>query len=114
MSSLNQVIDYLTNKISRVNLKNPKANTGGALIKTHKGWEDEIERIVALSFQMIQSQFTKHGDYEAGEAALTATSMIIGKITAKIISREPISVTHQLRLGDLIICLLYTSPSPRD
>ena len=52
---------------------------------------------------MIQSQFTKHGDYEAGEAALTATSMIIGKITAKIISREPISVTHQLRLGDLII-----------
>ena len=96
--------DYLTNKIKKVNLNNQKANRGGVLIKTHSEWEDKIEGIVARTFQLIQSQFTrKHSDYPSGSAALTATSMTIGKHIAPIIHREPIDTAHQLALGDILI-----------
>ena len=104
MSTLNQVIDYLNNKISRVNLNNQKSNTGGVLIKTSKGWEEKLPALVAVTFQIIQTQFTRsNSDYIPGECALTATSMAIGKAIARMVSREPITVTHQLRLGDLMV-----------
>lgn len=104
MIALEQVIEYLTKKIDKVNINNQKANRGAALIKTSKGWEDKIEAIVMRSFQLIQSQFTrKHADYPPGACALTSVSMTIGKHIAPVISREPIDIKHQLSLGDLIV-----------
>jgi DNA-directed RNA polymerase len=102
--SLDQVIEYLSKKISRVNLNNQKANRGGVLVKTHNGWEDKMEALVAITFQIIQSQFTRTtNDYLPGEAGLTSTSMVIGKAVARLISREPIKLEHQLTIGDLFI-----------
>lgn len=104
MYSLDQVIEYLSKKISRVNLNNQKANRGGVLVKTHNGWEDKMEALVAITFQIIQSQFTRTtNDYLPGEAGLTSTSMVIGKAVARLISREPIKLEHQLTIGDLFI-----------
>ena len=104
MIAIYQVIDYLNTKIGKVNLNNQKANVGGALIKTHQGWEEKIDEIVMKSFQLIQGQFVrKHTDYPPGCAALTSTSMTIGKRIARVISREPIDMKHQLALGDVII-----------
>ena len=105
MSALNQVIEYLQNKISRVNLNNQKSNRGGVLIKTHKGWEDKLERMVILSFQIIQSQFSRNNTtYTVGECGLTYCSMSIGEIVARITQREPLkNKRDQLALGDLMI-----------
>mgnify|MGYP003630596234 FL=1 len=104
MYSLDQVNEYLSRKISRVNLNNQKANRGGVLVKTHNGWEDKMEALVAITFQIIQSQFTRTAnDYLPGEAGLTSTSMVIGKAVARLISREPIKLEHQLTIGDLFI-----------
>lgn len=104
MYALDQVIEYLNKKITSVNLNNQKANRGGVLVKTHHGWEEKMEKIVAITFQIIQSQFTRtSSDYLPGEAGLTATSMVIGKAIAKVISREPIKLEHQLTVGDLFI-----------
>lgn len=104
MYALNQVKDYLLIKIGKVNLNNQKANRGGALVKTHHGWEDKLDMIIDRTFQLIQSQFArKHTDYPTGSAALTATAMTIGKHIAPIIHREPIDMKHQLSLGDLLI-----------
>lgn len=104
MYALNQVHEYLNKKIERVNLNNQKANRGGVLVKTHAGWEEKLEALVAVTFQIIQSQFTRtQGDYLPGEAGLTATSIVIGKAVAKLISREPIKLEHQLCIGDLFI-----------
>lgn len=98
------MIEYLSKKISRVNLNNQKANRGGVLVKTHNGWEDKMEALVAITFQIIQSQFTRTtNDYLPGEAGLTSTSMVIGKAVARLISREPIKLEHQLTIGDLFI-----------
>ena len=104
MYALNQVTEYLNRKIDRVNLNNQKANRGGVLVKTHHGWEEKLDSLVAVTFQIIQSQFTRtQGDYLPGEAGLTATSIVIGKAIAKMISREPIKLEHQLCIGDLFI-----------
>lgn len=104
MYALNQVTEYLNRKIDRVNLNNQKANRGGVLVKTHHGWEAKLDSLVAVTFQIIQSQFTRtQGDYLPGEAGLTATSIVIGKAIAKMISREPIKLEHQLCIGDLFI-----------
>ena len=105
MLALNQVIDYLHTKVGKININNEaRANTGGFLIKTSEGWEEHIEAMVIKAMQIIQSQFTrKHVDYLPGEAALTSTSMTIGKHIAPIIRREPIDLKHQLALGDLLI-----------
>ena len=106
MTALNQVVDYLQNKISRVNLNNQKANRGGVLVKTHKGWEEKLEKIVMLSFQTIQSQFSKHDNAGEviGECKLTMVSISVGKMTASLIQREPLkSKGDQLALGDLVI-----------
>ena len=98
------MIEYLSKKISRVNLNNQKANRGGVLVKTHHGWEDKMEPLVAITFQIIQSQFTRTAnDYLPGESGLTSTSMVIGKAVARLISREPIKLEHQLTIGDLFI-----------
>ena len=102
--ALHQVEEYLLNKISKINLNNEKANRGGVLIKTHNGWEEKIPMIAARVLQLIQSQFTrKHSDYPTGEAALTATSMTVGKHIAPLIQREPITISHQLALGDVLL-----------
>ena len=103
-NALDEVIGYLQEKISKINLNNQKSNTGGVLVKTYKGWEEKLPQLVTISFQVIQSQFTRaSNEYLPGEAALTATSMIIGGSIARMISREPIKVDHQIRLGDLFI-----------
>jgi len=105
LSALNQVIEYLQNKISKVNLNNQKANRGGVLIKTHKGWEEKLERMVSLSFQIIQSQFSRNNTtYTIGECGLTYCSMSIGEVVARIAQREPLkNKRDQLALGDLMI-----------
>ena len=104
MYALNQVESYLYKKIDKINVNNQKANTGGVLIKTFKGWQDLVPVIIPRVLQLIQAQFTrKHSDYLPGEAALTATSMTIGKHIAPLISREPIDLKHQLALGDVLI-----------
>ena len=106
MYALNQVEEYLLTKISRVNLNNQKANRGGVLIKTHKGWEEKIKMIVARAFQTLQTQFSKHDNAGeiVGECKLTMVSMSIGKTTAGIVQREPLKNRRdQLALGDLII-----------
>ena len=104
MTALDQVIDYLSTKIGKVNTNNEKANAGGSLIKLHKGWEEKITKLVMVSFQNIQSQFTrKHPDYLPGECALTSVSMTIGKHVAPYIRREPLEIKHQLALGDLML-----------
>ncbi len=104
MTALDQVISYLSNKIGKVNINNPKANTAGSLIKSHTGWEDKIEKLVMIAFQNIQSQFTrKHPDYLPGECALTSISMTIGKHVGPYLQRDPLEIKHQLALGDLLI-----------
>ena len=104
--ALEQVTEYLRNKIGKVNLNNQKSNTGGVLIKTNNGWEEKLEQLTILSYQALQSQFSKHDNAGEiiGECKLTIVSMAIGRIIAPIIQRQPLkNKRDQLALGDIMI-----------
>ena len=97
-------------KISKVNINNPKANTGAVLLKLHDKIEEDIESLVAIAFQTIQLHFTTdNSSNPAGTAGLTMISTAIGVRVYKYINREPIPWKEQVRLGDLFVEAFYNS-----
>ena len=94
MKPIQQVVDYLTQKVDSVNINNPKANRGAQLLKGIKGYPEKLHKYVNIAFNILQLNFSKSTtEIPAGVAKLTQTSSAAGKY---------------------ILCLLYTSPSPRD
>lgn len=110
MQGLEQVREYLLTKLSKVNVNNPKANSGAVLLKLHKTLDDDIEYFILLAIQTIQIFFRSHtASSPPGHATLTHTSTSVGKIIAKNIQREPLPWKMQVRLGDLFIEALYNT-----
>ena len=76
MNALQEVVDYLENKISTVNVNNPKANAGAKHLALA---EIDIYRATSLAFDVIQQCFTKvSSDSPAGECKLTHVSTMLG------------------------------------
>ena len=108
MTPLNQVTEYLREKVRKTNLNNPKANTGAVILGLHKTYHDDMPHLVDVAFHTIQLYFTSDSsDSPAGTAKLTALSSAIGLRIYKILKREPIPWNIQVRLGDLFIEAFY-------
>ena len=108
MNGLQEVTQYLLDKVNKVNVNNPKANTGAKILKLHKTIEDDMQTLVGLAFQIIQLHFTKDSSNSpAGTTNLTMTSSAIGLKVYTHIHREPIPWREQVRLGDLFIEAFY-------
>ena len=108
MQGLTQVSEYLLSKISKVNVNNPKANTGAVILKLHKTIEEDIGKLVAIAFQTIQLHFTTdNSNNPAGTANLTMISSAIGMKVYNFIDRQPIPWKMQVRLGDLFVEAFY-------
>ena len=104
MSALNQVTTYLLEKIAKVNINNPKANSGGVLLKLHKNIEEDMEKLVDIAFHTIQLHFTTdNSSNPAGTGGLTMISSAIGLRVHQFIKREPVPWNMQVRLGDLFV-----------
>lgn len=104
MTPLNQVTDYLREKVRKVNPNNPKANTGAVLIRLYHNWEQDLPQFVDLAFQTLQLHFTTDNSTNpSGTTKLTAVSTAIGARINRIIQREPLPWNMQVRLGDLFI-----------
>ena len=111
MYALNEVIEYLHEKISRVNTGNPKANAGGRILKLLE-WEDNLPTLVNQALAIIQFQFTRtNREMEAGQAKLTATSTMIGSYTLTLLDPMRFNEEHSIidkwrdhiAVGDIII-----------
>ena len=108
MQGLTQVREYLLTKISKINVNNPKANSGARILKLHKTIEEDIEQLVMTAFYTIQLNFTKDNSTNpAGTANLTMVSTAIGLKIYKYIQREPVPWREQVRMGDLFIEAFY-------
>ena len=108
MTALNQVVEYMYQKVGTINVNNPKANSGGALLKLYKTYEEDMEKLVGIAFQTIQINFTKDtSSSPAGTVGLTQVSTAIGKYVSQYIKREPVPWNMQVRLGDLFIEAFY-------
>ena len=108
MNVLTELQEYLLEKLEQVNINNPKANSGAVLLKLYDNYEEDMDKILVKSIHTIQHYFTKETvEYPAGVAALTNTSIKIGKTLYRYMEREPTSWKDELRLGDLIIEAFY-------
>ena len=111
MSALDEVTEYLLNKIQTVNVNNPKANAGAVYLRNN--YEDEdIAKLVDYSFQIVQMQFTKStSETPAGEARLTTASSSIGYRVCKKDNDLGIFTEWErhVRVGDLFIEAYYNT-----
>ena len=105
--SLELLADYITNKVRRVNLNNPKANTGAKLIKLHGG-TDMIYDFTKFAVENMQGffQFDNQRTSTPGECGLTMASMSIGEAVLKGLDYKgtgKAAKMDQVRTGDLFI-----------
>ena len=104
-NALTEVVDYIVEKLQKTNINNPKANAGCVHILDHYE-ADEISRLVDMSFQIIQMQFTKATtETPAGETRLTTVSSAIGNRICQPNENDGIFTKwdREVRLGDLFI-----------
>ena len=109
MNPLNEVVDYLAEKIESVNVDNPKANSGAKHLKKNDKLNN-LHEVVAIAFDIIQQSFTKAtSDNPAGECRLTAISSLIG--THIMVKDEERNLYENwelaIRIGDLLIEAYY-------
>ena len=108
MQGLTLVKEYLLAKVDKININNPKANTGGKILKLHKTLDEDIEKLITIALQTIQMRFTYDtSDSPAGTAPLTAVSTAIGNRIHSVIKREPVPWSMHIRLGDLFVEAFY-------
>ena len=104
--SLELLADYITNKVKRVNLNNPKANAGAKLIKLHGGL-DLIDDFTKTSIETIQYLFEfNFCGSDPGECGLTLASISIGENILSGLDYKGTGKTakiDQVRTGDLFI-----------
>ena len=111
MNALDEVTDYLLAKINKVNIDNPKANAGAVYLRKNFR-DDDIERLVDISFQIIQMQFTKStSETPAGEARLTTVSSAIGNRICFPADDEGIFTKwdKEVRVGDVFVEAFYNT-----
>ena len=108
MNVLDEITEYLRDKVEGVNINNPKANSGATFLKLYSNWEEGMSDIVKVCIPIMAILFTRNNSNSpAGTAALTNMSMKIGKWLHRHIERDPITWRDELRLGDLIVEAFY-------
>ena len=111
MSVLDEVKEYLLNKVNSVNVNNPKANTGAVYLRLNFS-DEEVEKHVDVSLQIIQANFTKtSSESAAGEARLTTVSTGIGSSVCKQDSSLGLweEFDRNVKVGDLFVEAYYNS-----
>ena len=108
MSVLTEPKLYLLDKLEKTNINNPKANTGAVLIKLYQNYEEEIEQMLVITIQVMQSLFSKEtSDSPSGTSPLTNMARKVGESLFRYMEREPVSWREDLRLGDLLMEVFY-------
>lgn len=103
--SLKEVAIYLTDKLKKTNVNNPKSNKAcRTLLTMHPTLDEDIEILVMIALQCMQLYFTqKRTSHETGEASLTYVSTSIGKQVMRFIQREPTPWDMHVTIGDLFV-----------
>jgi DNA-directed RNA polymerase len=101
---LNEVVDYLINKVSNVNMNNPKANKGAQILRTISKFKDNIPSIVQVAFDKMSSNFTReYPEQPVGLAKTTQVSVGIGEHVFTKYFNTKCSFHQSIRTGDLIL-----------
>ena len=102
---MDTIIEYLRQKITKVNLLNPKANTGAKLLHEHVEYVEDIAYFARNTLQM-RFNWDNVTQSVKGQTPLTATSIKIGEYALGLTEHRETgrSLTiSQVRTGDLIL-----------
>ncbi len=101
---LNEVVDYLVNKISKVNMNNPKANKGAQILRTISKYKYTIPSIVQVAFDKMSANFTReYPEQPVGLAKTTQVSVSIGEHVFTKYFKTKCSFHQAIRTGDLVL-----------
>ena len=101
---LSEVVDYLVNKVSKVNMNNPKANKGAQILRTISKYKDNIPSIVQVAFDKMSSNFTReYPEQPVGLAKTTQVSVGIGEHVFTKYFGLKCSFQQAIRTGDLVL-----------
>ena len=101
---LNEVVDYLINKVSTVNMNNPKANKGAQIIRAISKYKLQIPAIVQVAFDKMSSNFTReYPEQPVGLAKTTQVSVGIGEHVFTKYFGIKCDFHQAVRTGDLIL-----------
>ena len=101
---LMEVVDYLVNKVSNVNMNNPKANKGAQYIRGISGYQVAIKEIVNVTFNRLSMNFTReYPEQPIGLAKLTQISTGIGEHVFAKYFNEHADFQQTIRTGDLVL-----------
>ena len=101
---MNELIQYLLDKIASTNLNNSRANTGAVILKLVPELDTKIKPLLAMVIQIMQGRFSKATSADpVGMAKLTNLSMAIGTSVADQLGQPDLKWQHKLRLGDLFL-----------
>ena len=104
MNPFDKISEYLRVKVRKINPNNPKANSGGVILKLYPEFEERVDHLVGIAFHTIQTRFTFATPASpAGTGPLTAISSAIGDRVHRYIQREPVPWNMKVRLGDIFI-----------
>jgi len=101
---LNEVVDYLINKVSNVNMNNPKANKGAQILRTISKFKDNIPSIVQVAFDKMSSNFTR--EYPEQPVGLAKTTQVSVGICEHVFTKyfnTKCSFHQAIRTGDLVL-----------
>ena len=101
---LSEVVDYLVEKVSKVNMNNPKANKGAQILRTISKYRDNIPSIVQVAFDKMSSNFTReYPEQPVGLAKTTQVSVGIGEHVFTKYFGLKCSFQQAIRTGDLVL-----------
>jgi len=101
---LSEVVDYLVEKVSKVNMNNPKANKGAQILRTISKYKDNIPSIVQVAFDKMSSNFTReYPEQPVGLAKTTQVSVGIGEHVFTKYFGLKCSFQQAIRTGDLVL-----------
>ena len=97
MSVLTEPKLWLLDKLEKTNINNPKADSGAVLIKLYQNYEEEIEQMLIIAIQEMQSLFSKEtSDSPSGTSPLTNMARKVGESLFRYMEREPVSWREDL------------------
>ena len=108
MGVLKELNTYLVEKVDGININNPKANSGGVLLKLYPDYKQDMDKMLVMAVEIITFYFGRTSSNSPyGTVALTNISRKLGQKIYSFMHREPVSVTQEIRLGDLFIETFY-------
>jgi len=104
MNLIEQIAEYLIERVEKANINSPRGNTGCIVLAFHPDYKLKLPTMVYLASEKIQLKFSRdaNGDI-AGMAKLTSVSVAIGESLSAYMGGEPLPKDKAIRLGDLFI-----------